>query len=484
MLMIKKAAGASPHGGNAYTVRLLAFALFVALLPSGCSGTERPTAPAKPQAIILIGVDTLRADHLGLHGASRPTSPFLDQLAEEGVVFDRAFATAPWTLPSFASIFTGRLQSGHAAGIRPRTSDTEWEDDRLGPMRQTIVDPAVETLAERLAAEGFTTIAVAQNPNLDPRFGVGRGFDIYDHVPGTYEDTRRSDVVVDLGLDYLDNLDPTEKDAFFLFLHFWDPHMQYGAPEPYGGMFTKDLEGGFTLPVAEDPQPLRRDASSLSPARKAFMKAAYDEEIRFVDSQFERLVAGLRERGLWDRSLVIFVSDHGEELFDHGGFEHGHTLYNEVLHVPFIVWGPGIDARRSTEPVSLADITPTVLDALGLKVTENVFGASLWPHISSDEDLPERLIVAEGTLYGPELKAGLVWPHKVIVDKKRSRNWLFNLDEDFGETAGRQRGGELVQSLVQLLELRLLASGQNVQLETMELDPELRRQLRSLGYIQ
>ncbi len=481
MLTSMNMVGFGPHSNNLRAVRLLALLLFLAIAAPGCGGAEQPPAPVKPRAIILVGVDTLRADHLGLHGASRPTSPFLDQLAEEGVVFDRAFATSPWTLPSFASIFTGRLQSGHAAGIHPRTSEIEWDANRLGPKQRTILDPAVETLAERLALEGFTTIAVAQNPNLDPRFGMSRGFDIYDHLTGDYEETRRSDVVVDLGLEYVDNL---ENKAFFLFLHFWDPHMQYGAPEPIGGMFTEDLEGGFTLPVVEDPQPLRRDASSLSPARKAFMEAAYDEEIRFVDSQFERLVAGLRERGLWDQSLVIFVADHGEELFDHGGFEHGHTLYNELLHVPLIVWAPGVSSRRSATPVSIADITPTVLDALGLGFDENAFGVSLWPHLASGEELAERLIVAEGTLYGPELKAGIEWPHKVIVEKRRDRNWLFNLENDFGERSGRPARGEFAQSLLKLLELRLLASSQGVQLETMELDPELRRQLRSLGYIQ
>jgi len=474
--------GFGPHGSTLRAVHPLALLLFISLLTSGCGGAEQPPAPVKPRAIILVGVDTLRADHLGLHGASRPTSPFIDQLSEEGVVFDRAFATAPWTLPSFASIFTGRLQSGHAAGIRSRTSEVEREANRLaGRMQRTILDPGVETLAERLAAEGFTTIAVAQNPNLNPHFGVSRGFDIYDHVPGTYEDMRRSDVVVDLGLQYVDDL---ENEAFFLFLHFWDPHMQYGAPEPYGGMFTEGLEGGFTLPVVEDPRPLRRDASSLSPARKVFMEAAYDEEIRFVDSQFERLVAGLKERGLWDQTLMIFVSDHGEEFFEHGGFEHGHTLYNEVLHVPLIVWGPGISPRRSTTPVSLADITPTVLDALGLELSEGTFGITLWPHIASGEELQERLIAAEGMLYGPEQKAGIVWPHKIILDTRRDRVWLFDLEADFGERNGRQSRSDLANSLRERLELRLLASSQGVSYEEMELDPELRRQLRSLGYIQ
>jgi arylsulfatase A-like enzyme len=430
--------------------------------------------------VILIGVDTLRADHLGLYGAARPTSPFLDGLASEGIVFDRAFATSPWTLPSFASIFTGRLQSGHAAGVRSRMSEEEWHEERIGPMHQVTLDPGVETLAERLSSAGFETIAVAQNPNLDPIFGVNRGFEIYDHVSGTYEHTRRCDAVVDLALEYLDN---RQAEEFFLFVHFWDPHMQYGAPEPYGGMFTEGLAGGFTLPVVQDPQPLRRDASSLSPERKAFMVAAYDEEIRFVDSQFERLVAGLRERGLWDQSLVIFTADHGEELFDHGGFEHGHTLYNELLHVPLVFWGPGLAPRRSAAPVSIADITPTILDALGLETRQEAFGASLWQHMVENEPLTERLLAAEGTAYGPELKAGILWPHKMILNTRNDRMWLFDLEADFGE----QRAGEsqlaLAGSIRERLELRLLASSRGVTYQQAELDPELLRQLRSLGYI-
>jgi arylsulfatase A-like enzyme len=454
--------------------------LVVSLVQVACGGGSGPAEAERPRAVVLIGVDTLRADHLGLHGATRPTSPFLDELASEGIVFDRAFATSPWTLPSFASIFTGRLQSGHAAGIRPRTSEDEWNEEQIGPMRQVILDPGVETLAERLSSAGFETIAVAQNPNLDPIFGVDRGFDIYDHVSGTYEDTRRSNAVVDLALEYLDN---RQAEEFFLFLHFWDPHMQYDAPEPYGGMFTDGLEGGFTLPVAQDPQPLRRDASSLSPERKAFMVAAYDEEIRFVDSQFERLVTGLRERGLWDRSLVIFAADHGEELFDHGGFEHGHTLYNELLHVPLIFWGPGIAARRSAVPVSIADITPTILDALGMETSQEIFGISLWPHVVAEEEISERLIAAEGTAYGPELKAGIFWPYKIIVNTRRDRMWLFDLESDFAERKASESRQALAASLRERLELRLLASSQGVTYHETELDPELLRQLRSLGYI-
>ena len=447
--------------------------LFAATAAFGCGASE-------PRAVVLVGVDTLRADHLGTYGATRPTSPFVDRAAEEGVVFERAFATSPWTLPSFASMFTGRLQSGHAAGIRTEISEEDWDPERVGLHRRIMLDPGTETLAEILASEGFATIAVTQNPNLDPAFGIDRGFDVYDYDRGNHDDKRRADVVVDLALEYVDS---REAEDFFLFVHFFDPHLQDGAPPPYGGMFSNGLEGGFRLPVAVDPGPLRRNAGALSPAHRAFIEAAYDEEIRFVDSQFERLVAGLKERGLWDGSLIILTSDHGEELFEHDGFEHGHTLFNEVIRVPLIVWGPGIPPGRETEPVSIADVAPTVLEALGFEVPVDVFGVSLWPHLEAGDELPERLIAAEGTLYGPELQAGVLWPYKIIVNPRENRARLFDLRGDFSETEQVRSAADLAQDLRDLLELQLLASSQGVRYEGIELDPELRRRLRSLGYI-
>jgi len=455
------------------TRRLLLIVLLPALALAACGGDD-------PRGVILIGVDTLRADHLGLYGASRPTSPFLDELAAGGAVFEHAFATSPWTLPSFASIFTGRLQSGHAAGILLSNSDEEWDPNRIGLHERVMLDPAAETLAEALRGAGFETIAVAQNPNLDPAFGVDRGFTVYDYRQGSYDDKRRADVVVDLAFEHLDSR--TGED-FFLFLHFFDPHMQYDAPAPYGGMFTGGLDGGFTLPVAEDPRELDRDAENLSQARKEFISAAYDEEIRFLDSQLERLVDGLRERGLWDTSLVIFTSDHGEELFEHDGFEHGHTVYNEVIGVPLIVWGPGVTPGRGVVPVSIADIMPTTLDALGMVPPDGIFGTSLWPYLHDGDDLSSRLIVAEGVLYGSEKKTGILWPHKIIVDPEDNRVELFDLEADFGESSPLPAGTDTAQRLLDLLELRLLASRQGVTYEQIELDPELRRRLRSLGYI-
>jgi len=444
-----------------------------AVLSSGCG------APA-PTRVILIGVDTLRADHLGTYGHTRPTSPFLDALSEQGVVFEQTFATSPWTLPSFASIFTGRPMSGHAAGIDTTTSDEEWDEAQVGTYDRAKLDPGVATIAEVISAAGIPTIAVAQNPYMDPIFGLDRGFDEYDYSRGENAEKRRADVVVDHALEWIDR---QEGDDFFLFVHFFDPHMNYGAPEPWGGLFTSEVGGDFGLPVTGH-RALRNNAANLPPARKEFIAAAYDEEVRFVDAEIERFVVALKERGIWDESLVIFTADHGEELFEHGGFEHGHTMYNEVIRVPLVVWGPGIAAGRNTTPVSIADIAPTILDALGLDVFEGTMGKSLWPLLTRGEDLPQRLLVAEGALWGPDLRAGIAWPHKVILDLESGQVRLFDLSSDPREQ--EDLGGEsaLARTLLDRLEMQILASSQNVRHQGVELDPEMVRRLRSLGYIQ
>ncbi|MGD8329763.1 MAG: sulfatase [Acidobacteriota bacterium] len=451
----------------------MSWALAIALL-AGLAACAEPA----PRLVVVIGVDTLAASHLGLYGAERPTSPFLDRLAEDGVVFEHAYATSSWTLPSFASIFTGRLQSGHGAGIRVNDTDDEWNEERVAH-RRVILDPSVPTLAEMLAAAGFTTLAVAQNPNLDPAFGVARGFDVYDYVMGSHANKRRAEVVVDRSLALIDE---HAGDDLFVFIHFFDPHMSYGAPSPYGGMFTGGLDVGYGLPIAVNPREIDRRAPELPEDRRRFIAAAYDGEIRYLDSQLERLVGGLRERGLWDDALVILTADHGEELFEHDGFEHGHSLYDEVIAVPLIVWAPGLVAGRSTAPVSIADVTPTVLDFEGMEIPEGIFGIPLRPLLRGSDPAVERLIVAEGILYGSEKKAALRWPYKLILDREDGTEELFDLRQDPGERR-TLADGERIAELREQLELALAAAAQGVTLQQLELDEELQRRLRALGYI-
>ncbi|MFQ5416393.1 MAG: sulfatase [Myxococcota bacterium] len=463
----------------------------LAIAAAGCDDcTSAPVAtgdgPAKPsigtpRSIVLIGVDTLRVDHLGLYGARRATSPFLDRVAGKAHVFDRAFATSPWTLPSFASMLTGLDPTAHGAGIVVRDDPAAaFGPDRIGPKRRTKLDPAVRTLAEQLTSGGLATLAVVQNPNLDPAYGIDRGFDIYDH----YEDgrKRRADAAIDRALELLDGLGGQR---FFLFLHLIDPHLSYDAPPPARGRFTGEIDVDLELPI-EGYRRLQRDYLHFSPMEWKFVEAAYDEEIAFVDQQLETFFAGLRKRGLEDDTLVILTADHGEEFLEHGGFEHGHTLYNELLHVPFLVWGPGVVARRQSLPISVADVAPTILDAVGLGVPDGIAGRSLWAVLSGHtQRAPSRVLFARGTLYGPELRAAIRWPFKLVERPEDGMVQLFDLDQDPAERvdlseSDRERTRELRSDLDQHIE----TGAHGRRLEIVDPGSELLEDLRELGYVE
>jgi arylsulfatase A-like enzyme len=423
---------------------------------------------------VLIVVDALRPDHLGLYGYERPTSPHLDAWAAQSAVFERAFTTSPWTLPAFGSLLTGEIPARHGAGSRVRASN--WTvSSRL--------DDSLPTLPERLSASGFTTGALVNNPWLPPAVGLDRGFAEYHYQRSAESDHRRADEVVDLALAWIDR---NAGAPFFLMVHVLDPHMSYDAPAPFRGRFTSGLEGGFELPVGE-PRKMQRQAGSIPEPERAFVRAAYDEEIAFVDEELGRLFDELRERDRWNRMIVILTADHGEELFDHEGFEHGHSVYQELLHVPLVIGGPGVRPARHAEPVSIVDISPTILDALGVEQGESLPGSAgltLWPAVTEGEAVPSRVLTAEGTLYGSEQRAAIQWPLKLTVDMGSGRRRLFNLERDpREETDLAPTEQRAVSFLSQELANRLRAAREGVRSEDVPLDEATLEELRSLGYV-
>lgn len=458
-----------------------------------CGGTP------EVRGVVVIGVDALRADHLGLYGYSRATSPALDRLAGEAVVFDHAYSTSSWTLPAFASMLTGEHPLGHGAGVREMP---EVEPDReavsvvpIGPGRFSGVHADVPTVPERFSAAGFATAAVVQNPYMSPPLGLDRGFETYDHAPSNNVEIRRADEVVARALDWIDGLGP-ERERFFLFVHLFDPHLDYDPPEGVRGTFTADPRfREFELPVS-GLWPIR-NAESLPGGFVDFMTAAYDEEIRFVDAQVGRFVEALRERGLWDELLVILTSDHGEEFFEHDGFEHGHSLYQEVVRVPFLVWAPGVEPGRRRVPVSVADVGPTALEAVGLEPTATqsaatppagdrpgAFGRSLWPALLAGEEPPNRLLVVHGTLYGRPLEGAVLWPYKLIRGADDPAAVLYDLSEDPGEL--HDLAAELPgvrDSLAAGLDRALNETALDVLSQEVELSEATLERLRALGYI-
>ena len=444
----------------------VALSVGLSLVGVGCQA-------APPHSVVLIVVDTLRADHLGVYGYDRPTSPNLDAWAEDGAVFEHAFSTSPWTLPSFGTMFTGQLPSRHLAGTFVRGADGRPPNrSQFGQL-----DTSLPTLAEAASAAGFATAAVINNAFLGPRFGVDRGFDTYDFSAAGNKQLRRADVVVDRAIAWLRGRDDA---PFFLVIHFFDPHMDYDPPEATRGQFSSALPQTGLPRVTEQIRAALRRGDVFD---RDYLVALYDEEILFVDRHLGRLFESLDADGLSDEAVVLLTSDHGEELFDHGGFEHGHTAYNELLRVPLIMRGPGIQPARHDLPVSLRDLFPTLLAVFGQAVPTGTPGRSLWSVLDGGE-LPDRPAYAERTLYGAEHQAIIDWPYKLIRRADSDEIRLFDLSADLGERHDLAASHpEDADRLRGLLEATLAAASGPRAADEVDMDEATLKALRSLGYV-
>ncbi len=308
--------------------------------------------------VIVVSIDTLRADHVGTYGAYRPTTPALDAFAAEATVFTNAFAVWPETSGSHMSLFTSRYPSEH--GVK-------------GFM--TTPPASIPLLAEELRAAGYRTRAFTEDGGVWANAGFARGFTAYGE--------RRSPTAVYAGeaaatfADATRWLEAHRDRTFLLFVHTYQVHAPYTPPKPYKLLFA-DVPGREGVGFA---------ANALS----------YDREIRFTDDQLGPFLASVRRLGLADETIVIVLSDHGEEFGDHGGMGHGRTLHREVLRVPLIVWAPGlVRAARVTTPVTLLDVAPTVLDLLGLPADRGQRGTTLAPVLRGTGAGP----AADRPLYG------------------------------------------------------------------------------------
>jgi len=420
----------------------------------------------------MIVVDTLRADHLGTYGYQRSTSPNLDRWAARGVVFDRAYSSSSWTLPAFASMYTGQYPARHGAGTFIGSSDVDdgGTTGARGRQRFAVLDTAFPTLAEIFSANGHATGAVLSNPFLDESFGVARGFQEYDYAPH-----RRAVATVDLALKWIES---QGESPFFLMVHLMDVHLPYNPPPEYQGMFADAASTRLTYPIAKVHE-VRREIETYGAADRAFVEAAYDEELAYVDSELGRLFDAFEESGLWDDAVVVLTSDHGEEFFEHGGFEHGHAFYDEVVRVPLVVWNG--ETGRVAEPVSLADLAPTLLASAGVRTDVEFGGASLVPYLSAQPAGLERGLVAEGVLGSADLRAVVLWPNKVIFEDGEA-TMIFDLEVDPHERRNLI-GSTPAMAAVATAAAGLLESPTGALHEAV-LDEAVLEQLRDIGYIQ
>jgi len=356
-------------------LRVAVLTMAAALALTGCA---RPVYdPAKPD-IVLIVVDTLRADHLGVYGYARATSPRIDAFAARGVVFDAAWSAAPWTLPSIMSIMTSRYPSNH----RVENDGLKLADD-------------VPLLAETLRARGYATAAFVSHVYVSAIFGFGRGFETFEDFgvsrPGYRLEAGlepTADVVTDTALRWLK---AQRGRPAFLFVHYFDPHWPYDPPSPYRERFPSRYAG--PLDASYDSISKFQDPLDNIPADyRQFLIDRYDGEIAFTDAQIGRLLDGAAATGREDRAWVALTGDHGEEFKDHGSMGHGRQVYEESIRVPLLIGrlraasparsgGPtvagGAGGRRVTTPVSGIDLFPTVAALSGATPPAGLQGRSL-----------------------------------------------------------------------------------------------------------
>lgn len=412
-----------------------------------------PPRPERPYNVVLIVVDTLRADHLSAWGYPRQTSPNLDRLAARGRRFDRATSQAAWTTASVGSLMT----SAYPTALGLEEEQAMLQDDAW-------------TLAEALAEAGLETAAIVSHWFCADEYGFGQGFGAFDdsHVLGHVGVS--SERVTDAALRFLD----ARRDAppFFLWLHYFDPHFAYTLHD--GLDFAPD--SAYTGPVANEMRFSELNDLQLGPADVEQLYRLYDSEIAFTDLQVGRVLDRLAELGLDERTLVVFTADHGEEFLEHGRLGHAKTVYQELVHVPLVVrcphWEPGV----SDAPVANLDVFPTVLACLGLPAPRGLEGRALGPG-----PVEPRTVFTQNAKRN-RVVAAVSATHKLVKDRKHTE--FYDLRSDPGERHDLSAAGGPVYDAM-LAELRafekeLRRSARPAVKHTPESD--VRDQLEALGY--
>lgn len=456
------------------------------------SGAPMPPrrATAQPQInFLVISLDTLRPDHLGCYGYERDTSPFIDELASRGTVFDQAFTTAPWTLPAHMSLFTSLYPSFHKL-------------DRANFVGSAHVDESEALLAEELAAVGYRTVGIVSHPFLAGDWGYERGFDLYHDTPMlAARQTARTLQWMEWHRFHRNR--GTAPAKFFLFLHYLDTHEPYAAPSPHGEMFVGDYEG--PLRPQDHMVTLFSDKEFENEEDFQYVIGLYDGEVHFLDANMGKIFRGLETFGFDGNTMVVVTSDHGEEFKDHGAMGHWHSLYDSELRVPLILRYPqgGAAGRRVDYPVTLLDIFPTILELAGSRsVPERLQGVSLVPFLvaagdARDPGHPRDLFAEFGpgdvkwekdyfqrTIRSGRYKLIVTWHEDGHVERE-----LYDLvadpreQENVIDTAPPDRVRELQERLD-----RFVKSGNEYHPEfreknSLDVEEQIRKHIESLGYV-
>ena len=474
------------RGSALATAALIAVVLVASAVACGALGqaggpgaAAGPRATPRPPNVVLIVIDTLRRDHLGCYGETRPLSPRLDALAAEGALFENCLAPSSWTEPSTASLLTGLYPTRHGCHEYARLPDE------------------LELLAERLKGHGYRTLGVSGNPNASPQFGFDQGFDAFHFddrdKAREYEDVTALVAAAERFLAQDDGR-PT-----FLYLHVMNVHGPYLTPPEWRERFRAD--GASDFPFQNDvwKDVMRKGAierrADVAAADLLDLRARYAAAVAWTDHVVGEFLARRRASAAGAEELVVVTADHGEELFDHGGFGHGFTLQREVVDVPLLMRGPLVGAgQRVGAPVSLVDVPATLLDLLGLLPVEmgGVIGdgQSLRPLLDGGEFARAAPLVAH-LERGKQGAAFLLqsWPLRVI-ETERDYAGRRGVVELFDLVADREERHDLLASdperaarmtaLLRLHRARLAEQGRSA--ETTPLTAEQKAQMEALGY--
>ena len=443
-----------------------------------------PLAPLEGERrpnIILVSIDSLRADHLHGYGYRRETSPTIDGLAREGVLFETVLSPTSWTLPAHITLLSALAPEDHGVN-----------DDGMK------LGPDAVLLSEVLQDAGYATAGFVAGHYLDASYGFFQGFDLYDDY-GIISDPRESERLVTsprllkFSREWLQKWDEEgRRKPFFLFLHMWDVHIDYIPPPPYDTLFDPDYRGLVTGEDVWDDATLNKN---MDPRDLEHLVALYDGEIRYTDLHLGKILNVLKELGVYDQTIIVVTSDHGEEFFEHGWKVHKFTLYEEVLRVPLVVRYPAkIPAGAVVaQQVRLMDVAPTILSLAGIPQPEN-FGTSalrdphaerdLYPLIVGDEAEATPPSIAFGDLQG-KIASIRTEKHKLILNEQ-------GLDELYDLSIDPQEQSNVLRSHVDIYEAlrrvhlvwkstRARKTGFS---KPAKLSVEQLEVLRSLGYVE
>ncbi len=425
-------------------------------------------APCDRCNVVVVLIDTLRADHLGAYGYHRETSPHIDALARESLVFRNAIAQSTWTKPATASLLTGLYPKNHGANT----------------LRQRLADDRV-LLSEYLQRAGYRTYGIVANGNAGPLFNFDRGYDRYEYIAGGRERPdaiTRSDRVNEKVLPIVPEL--SDAQPFLLFIHYVDPHEPY---LPGARRFSRaaDVEFDRSFFKQEGYRSHLGDAQHRRELRSRLVDS-YDDEIRYNDASFGRVLGALEGHGLLERSVVVVVSDHGEELLERGGLGHKKPPYEEQVRVPLIVRVPGVGHRQVHGRVEQVDVTPSLLSLVGVAVPPGLDGEDLfrspWQGEVSYAELDDEALQCTAMWRRDEKLAscvdrgetgGTTARYHALADDPAERRNLY-ADE---AVAGRVRALES-----ELERYRADRRGDRTPAARVELDEAQKEAMRALGY--